>query len=135
MQTKNTSTSKHGRKTDPDALRPAPFTRGTEKTKNLYQHQRLHALSRLTNSKHKAERSPHNRSIDPIIHLENRIYGKMNGSIIGVLRCRWIPSVRWSLSHPCALDFISFFVILTIMNLAVVGVSRFSAPAIYFDIW
>jgi hypothetical protein len=60
----------------------------------------------------------------------------MNGSTVGVLRCRWIPSARCGayLTHR-ALDFILFSVLLTITELAIMGVGLFSAPAIHFDIW
>ena len=92
--------------------------------------------SQLTNSKHKAKRSHHNRSIDSKIHLENYIYNTTNGSTVGTLRCRWIPSARGGayLIHR-ALDFILFSVLLTITDLAIMGVGLFSAPAIHFDIW
>jgi hypothetical protein len=86
--------------------------------------------SQLTNSKHKAERSRHNRSIDFNIHLENYIYNTTNGSTVGVLRCRWIPGARGGayLIHR-ALDFILFSVLLTITDLANIGVDLFSTPA------
>ena len=92
--------------------------------------------SRLTNSKHKAERSLHNRSVDSKIHLENYIYNTINGSTVGVLRCCWIPSARGGayLIHR-ALDFILLSVLLTITDLAIMGVGLFSTPAIHFDIW
>jgi len=73
--------------------------------------------------------------MDSNIHLEDFIYNTINGSTVGVLRCRWITSARCGVYIQYALDFILFSVFLTLTDLAIIGIGLFFAPAIVFDIW